>query len=518
MKTLNYIKAGAILIAMLAIGSCNDDIMDYPDPNAKSEENFFKTPAEIEQGAFAIYSSFFHNNAFMWQLPEVFDGLANEFEGRPSSTGEVDIHTILRYEHTNTHPPTEKFWKLLYRMIMRSNLVLEKAKKYIETNGDDPIVSRCRGDAHFLRGWAYSQLAFHWGDVPLRTSYVVEGNGDLPRSPVKDIWEQAEADFKAAQTLLPEAWEAAFLGRATNGSATGFLGKLYLYNKRYAEAAAEFVKLEGKYSLLPGSQWDDNFGETNENNRESIFEIQCQNTAGTNQFASMLGDPEEAGNPGRQNAHAQLYSWTDWANWAFQPRRVLDFQYNDESGSPYVDPRAALTFYGGAIGDQEYCDNCPGGPKPFDFVSLGYWYRKVTNKENKANENNVQTGNNIRLMRYADVLLMRAECHILQGQVSEGIEFINQVRTRIGAFPYDKVYTQEQAFELLKRERQVELMGEMHRYNDIKRWGILKETMNIELQAMFGTPNVQDKHYLFPIPQKELDTNREFGPVENSWN
>ena len=70
-------------------------------------------------------------------------------------------------------------------------------------------------------------------------------------------------------------------------------------------------------------------------------------------------------------------------------------------------------------------------------MQLGYWYRKDTNKENKPNEDNIQTGNNIRLMRYADVLLMRAECHILQGKVSEGIDFINQVRTRIGAFPYN---------------------------------------------------------------------------------
>jgi len=505
------------MISLLIVSSCNEDIMDYPDPNAKSEDQFFKTPAEIEQGAFAIYSSFFHNNAFTWELPEMFDGLAHEFEGRPSSSGEVAIQTIWRYEHTNTLPPTEKYWKLLYRMIMRSNLVIEKAQVYVDTNGDDPIVSHAIGDAHFLRGWAYSQLAFHWGSVPLRTTYVVEGNGDLARSPVADIWAQAEADLKRAQVLLPDTWGGDLVGRATKGAATGFLGKLYLYNKRYADAVAEFAKLDGKYSLLSEGQWDDNFGETNENNVESVFEIQCQNTPGTNQFSSMFGDPEEAGNPGRQNGHAQLYSWTDWANWAFQPRRVADFQYDDETGTAYVDPRAPLTFYGG-IGDQDYCDNCPSGPIAYNFATLGYWYRKGTNKENKPSEDNIQTGNNIRLMRYADVLLMRAESLILLGQVSEGIDFINDVRTRIGAFTYNGTYTQEEAFELLKRERQLELMGEMHRYNDIKRWGILKETMNVELQAMFGTPNVQDKHYLFPIPQKELDTNKEFGAVTDSWN
>ena len=140
-------------------------------------------------------------------------------------------------------------------MILRSNLgSLQGSDSILTKNGADPIVSRSLGDAHFLRGWAYSQLAFHWGSVPLRTSYVVEGNGDAPRAPVEEVWAQAEADFKQAQTLLPETWDAAFLGRATKGAATGFLGKLYLYNEKYAEADAEFAKMDGKYSLLPGSQ------------------------------------------------------------------------------------------------------------------------------------------------------------------------------------------------------------------------------------------------------------------------
>lgn len=124
-------------------------------------------------------------------------------------------------------------------------------------------------------------------------------------------------------------------------------------------------------------------------------------------------------------------------------------------------------------------------------------------------------------MRYADVLLMRAECQIKKASpnVTAGLGFINQVRNRIGAFPYNGIYTDVQAFELLKHERQLEFMGEQIRYNDLVRWGILKETMNTELQAMFGmATNVQDKHYLFPIPQLELDSNPEFGTVANSWN
>jgi len=518
MQKLIYIKSCLFVSLLIISSACNKDIIDYADPNSKNTETYFNTPDQIEQGAIAIYSSFFHNFAFAWQLPEMFDGLANEFEGRPSSAGEGDLQALLRYQYNNATGPITSYWRMLYRMVLRSNLVIFKGNEYLAANGDDIIVSRALGDAYFLRGWAYSQLAFHWGSVPLRTSFVTEGNGDAPRAPAEAVWAQAEADFKQAQTLLPESWDPAFLGRATSGAATGFLGKLYLYNENYSGADAEFAKMDGKYSLLPANKWDDNFGEANENNQESVFEIQFFHYPGANTFSTLFGDPEEVGNPSRTNGHAQLYSWTDWANWGFQPRRVADFQYNDESDNPFVDPRAPLTFYGGTIGDQTWCDNCSGGVQPYDFAGKGYWYRKHTNKENRLNENSVESGNNIRLMRYADVLLMRAECQIKLGDAATGIGFINQVRDRIGAFPYNEVYSPDQAFELLKHERQIELMGEQTRYCDLKRWHILKETMNVELQAMFGISNVEDKHYLFPIPQIEIDTNKGLGPVANNWN
>lgn len=514
---MNGFRTVGITLLTVILASCDTSILDYPDPNSKTIDNYFKTPDEIEEGAIGIYSSFFYNNTFVWQTPEMFDGLANEFDGRPASTSEFDIQALLRYQHNNVTGPITSYWRLLYRMILRSNLLLSKSQEYIEKHGTHETVTASMGDAYFLRGWAYSELAFHWGSVPLRVEYESQGHGNSPRVPVQEVWGQAERDLRLAQQLLPETWSEEFLGRATKGSATGFLGKLLLYCKRYVEAEAELKTMEGKYGLLPGEDWDNNFGEDHENNQESVFEIQCSNIPGTNPLITVYIDPESPGNPGRQNGRPQLYSWPDFANWAFQPRRVLDFTYADESGNQYDDPRAVLTFYGG-IGDQTWCDHCRDGAVTFDFATYGYWYRKGTNKEKKRSEDGLKSGNNIRLLRYADVLLMRGECAIMQGNVSEGIHFINQVRTRIGAFEYESSYSQQEAFELLKRERQLELMGEQTRYNDLKRWGILKETMNIETEAMFGTRNVLDKHYLFPIPQLEIDTNRDFGPVSDSWN
>jgi len=121
-------------------------------------------------------------------------------------------------------------------------------------------------------------------------------------------------------------------------------------------------------------------------------------------------------------------------------------------------------------------------------------------------------------MRYADVLLMRAECKLENGNIPACISFINTVRERIGAFKYTKSYSKTEAFELLKRERQLEFMGEQSRYNDLKRWSLLETTMNPELQTIFGIQPVTAKHYLFPIPQIEIDTNLGLGEVKDGWN
>src|SRR5690606_13156267 len=105
----------------------------------------------------------------------------------------------------------------------------------------------------------------------------------------------------------------------------------------------------------------------------------------------------------------------------------------------------------------------------------------------------LMSGNNRRLMRYADVLLMRAECKLFTDDITGCIHFINRVRSRVGAFEYTDTYTSDQAFELLLRERQLELMGEQHRFNDLKRWGILEEVMNPEMMELFGTQPVEEK-------------------------
>ncbi|MEO6000344.1 MAG: RagB/SusD family nutrient uptake outer membrane protein [Chitinophagaceae bacterium] len=522
MKKFVGLKNICLVVVLLSgMVSCKKDILDFSDPNSYNYANYFNTPDEISKGANAIYVTFYHNNMMGFEWPEMFDVLANEAAPTlPALANEPAVSALWQYQYVNTNATIERFWKMLYKMVLRSNLVIDKSKEYITKHGDDnaKIVSRSSGEAHFLRGYAYSQLAFYWGRVPIRTSFDQSDNVNAARSKTADeVWAVAESDFKMAQTLLPESWNAENVGRSTKGAATGFLGKLYLYNKKYIEAEAQFATLNGKYNLLPGQQWADNFGETNKNNQESLFEVQFQWFDGNNTFGP-LGNPEGSNNvPSTHTARQQLYGWNDWGNWFFPPRRVSDFVYDNESAVAYIDPRAKLTFYGG-IGAMTWLNHAPGGSQPYDFATYNYWYKKNQNKEYKKSEDNLKSSNNLRLLRYADILLMRAECKMNAGDVPGALGFINQIRSRIGAFTYLKSYTQAQAMELLKRERQLELMGEQCRFNDLKRWGILKETINMETQAIFGSPRVLDKHYLFPIPLGEIDSNVGLGAVADQWN
>jgi hypothetical protein len=456
---------------------------------------------------------------FEW--PEMFDVLAGEAEPTLAAlANEPSVGALWQYQYVNTNATIERFWKMLYKMVLRANLVIDKSNEYIAKHGNDAqgIVGMSKGEAHFLRGYAYSQLAFYWGRVPVRISFDQSNNVNAPRSATAEaVWAIAESDFKIAQSLLPESWNAENVGRATKGAATGFLGKLYLYNKKYQKAEDQFASLHGKYRLLPGSQWEDNFGEKNKNNQESLFEVQFEWFEGNNTFGP-LGMVEGGNNiPSTHTARPQLYGWNDWGNWRFPARRANDFLYPNENGETYKDPRAELTFYGG-IGATTWLNRSAEGPLPYDFDNLQYWYKKNQNKEYKKTEGNLRSSNNLRLLRYADILLMRAECKLNLNDVPAAIYFINQVRSRIGAFSYVRSYNLLQAMELLKRERQLEFMGEQIRFNDLKRWGILKETMNVEMEALFQSPRVLDKHYFFPIPLGEIDTNAGIGPVTGQWN
>ena len=211
-----------------------------------------------------------------------------------------------------------------------------------------------------------------------------------------------------------------------------------------------------------------------------------------------------------------------------------------------------MTFYGRyGLGDSIWCDECglkiedvKGNPKDiewqynnlktpllYNWEKRGYRFKKYENYEKIFKQGGPNTSTNANVIRYSDVLLMRAEALIRKSNpdIVKAMGLINKVRERVGAFPYTKSYSVSQAFEILKRERHLELCGEQVRWKDLVRWGDAKDILNRELNEQYNVDELgnrlpdkiyfQDKHVLFPIPQSEKDVNPEVAnDVLNDWN
>jgi putative cell wall-binding protein len=166
-------------------------------------------------------------------------------------------------------------------------------------------------------------------------------------------------------------------------------------------------------------------------------------------------------------------------------------------------------------------DTLRTGPWTYPYnAANGYRFRKFNNYESWERESQPQSNINSQVIRFADVKLMLAEAIIRgNGNLEDARQQINDVRNRVGAFEYSSAYFSNNALDILKRERRLELCGEQKRYFDLIRWGEAKEVINAEKQAEIGREPFQDKHYRFPIPQLERDINPEVAAeVSDGWN
>jgi hypothetical protein len=206
---------------------------------------------------------------------------------------------------------------------------------------------------------------------------------------------------------------------------------------------------------------------------------------------------------------AMEFGWNDWFNVFVSNSLVEAFKYDINSTTDYLDPRAFHTFYGdGTYGGDitAYCDTCPGNERPYPFDQKGYAYKKYQRYELRMNEGVPESPINTRYLRYADILLQKAECHLMNNNTADALTLINEVRARAGAELYNDLGGDPMA--ILKRERRLELSGEQVRFWDLIRWGELVSTLNPEKEAQGEGQPYQEKHRLFPIPVNEMDINQ----------
>ena len=433
-------------------------------------------------------------NAYNWGTAEIINKLG---AGRLSS-GDKGIVTFR--------------WTRCYEIISRANFLLanldlinlpeEKKKMYL-------------GEAHFLRGLAYSVLAETYGGVPLILSDISsEEARQLKRASLDETWQQVLDDYEVAINHLDV--DAPEPGRATKGAALGMKMRAYLYQGKYKEvlSCVEQIDALKKYGLF--HSYEGLFDPENENNKEVIFDIQY--IEGENSQGSYLDQYCGTGTNGKNRGSRYV------------PSDDLVAAYETIDGSPIDpenpyqnrDPRLAFTVVlpGSYILDSRFPDylypkgafNHPGNP--LKHLST----RKYRTQEMAKLPPQGQSYINDIVLRYADVLLSKAEAIIeTGGNVSDAIAILNRIRTErddVKIRELSLAMSREEAREKVRHERRIELALEGRYWSDVRRWKIGKDLYPLVIKDHKGGiidtkfPNGYLDYYdLLPIPDSERSLN-----------
>ena len=515
-----YRNIMVLLISILAT-SCSEDLLDIDNPNQATSNTFWKTETDAESGINACYSFLYKEGTWMRWLSFRYD-LTSDEGWSSSPWNELAQWTNFNYTNYNFYEGNVVHWEHFYVGIYRCNQVLNNVPD-IEFTSDPDRKSSILGEAKFLRGMWYFQVLLLWEKGPL----VLEPTDAsyTPQEVTQEaIYTQIEKDLKEASEALPEEWGDADLGRATKGAAKAMLAKVYMQQHKYDLAKDELKWLIDKEGDLYGlvSNWTDNFTHTNENNIESVFEIQFndENKGGTGNSANMA--------TGFQRTQFYAPGGIGWGDG--KARAWLVDEYKKEKR---VDGQSDLRLYNSILYEGFLDDFPDADPIYYAVDTRTAWEERgwrgscFIRKYNTAYFRDYEdyfAPNNYRIIRYADVLLNYAECIVeTGGQPEDAVEYVDKVRERVGlaklgSSVFSSAMSSSDSFlKRLQMERALELCYEGWRWADIKRWGLLDNQVGInELKsrdADFENFEI-GKHNRLPIPQIEID-NSEGGLTQN---
>ena len=461
MKKLIYTSVLAIFLI-----SCEDKLFLEPTSDI-SLTGFYRTADDIElavAGAYdALQSYGQYGSLFKFYMEVRSDNSYVEDLSRSSGQrGQFDVFTL---ESNNTF--VNDTWVSCYEGVQRCNVILNR----IDNVSMAPTVKNSRkGETLFLRALTYFNMVRIWGDIPLVSEEINNPFDafDHVRNSAEEVYELIEEDLLDAIELLPTENMG---DRVEKGAAQTLLAKVYLTRGRDQEAAQllQAVINSDQYRLL--DNYEDVFGIDNEGNNEIIFEVQFKK-----------------GGLGEGSPHANEHA----------PTNATDLVGN--VGNTVGDNLPIPELYN-AYTDEDKRKNMIGQ------LTDGRLYSK---KYLDVPTSNLDGGNNVIVLRYADVLLMYAEAMNNIGYQADGeaFDYLNMVRERAGlpSFSSSELNTQESFDDAIQKERQLELSFENHRWFDLVRTGTALPVMQ---NHTYPNPNItisiSENNLLFPIPLTQID-------------
>ena len=417
-------------------------------------------------------------------------------KGSTASDGSATAQMYDDFEYTASDGMLQSYWDANYNLIHKVNSLLDEMEQNGSlTQGD--LVNQ--GEARFMRAFCYFNLVRAFGEVPLIDFKVNEaGDANVPKSSEADIYQLIDEDLTFAESNLPPTWEAQYVGRLTWGAARSLHARTYMMRNDWPNmrAAAEAVITSGLYDL--NTPYNKIFREDGENCSESILELQCTATEalpGSNEIGSQYASVQGVRGAG------------DWnLGWGHHtPTQNLADAF--EEGDPRKD-ETLLYFYRTGEDPSTCPANEPWGEKPVanaDVINKYYNKKAYTNPEWRTRFTKGGYWVNVRLIRYADVVLMAAEAACELNDLDAAKEYLEMVRARargnnIGILPEVTTDDQAELRDAIRHERRVELGMEGDRFYDLVRWGIAADVLHAA-----GKTGYQAKHALLPLPQEEVD-------------
>lgn len=554
MKINKHIKILFALTFILLIG-CEDELLNKVNPNEPSTESFYKTEEDAIQAINATYSALQMFGVFNRYWIYTNSARSDESVFTDKQPGLWQVNGLDDFTMVGSLVAVKETWRDNYRGILKANMVLENVPA-IEM--DESLKNRILGEAYFLRALYHFNLIRNFSEkIPMYTAVPTATEDFFPHPAEEgEIYALIEADLIKAKGLLPIVDDLRGTpdeGRATRGAATTLLGKAYLFQEKYTEAAVELYEVidgsHGAYDLV--SNYRENNDDSNENNIESIFEVQYEISSDLSKLVwNIEYENQSASEANIIEQESTMIDGTGgmWWNQKPGPEMIAEYEVSPTTGQ-VIDPRYYESIW--CKGGYEYEELLLRTPENGGDTLIKAFYEDYISASRKGEvgwrkwgrdfeTSGYEAGSpiNVRVLRLADVYLMYTECIVELPASKVGGEdpvyFIDLIRDRArntpGAsqFPqysYDTVVnkinsapeftlptvaelmsqapthngrTLNNLRDIVRHERMIELAYEGKRWDDIVRWGIgenlfggiYKPWLPIYTTDLFANPNL----------------------------
>ena len=538
--------------ALFITASCDQSRLDIPQKGVDAYETFYKTDADAEAALTAAYARFAtritgqDGSSIYTDHKAALNNCGDDMYAAGSNYGDNDFMAQLdEFRLDSGNQVVDHFYSNLFQVNYACNLVIDNFKDGLPEGGPTATTKRAVAEARVLRAYVYFLLTSFWNTPPFIDHVISDGlpyNSDKdPDNPMShdDLYKWIASECEAAAADLDERKSTADKDGAvkvTKGFAWALQGKALLFVKDYAGAKAALKKVidSGKYALVPGNRYWENFHIEGDANEEKVFETNIEFNSGVSAWGGMIQRSTWM--------EANIWSWRvdhfaaaphlvyqggadGWGGLGV-PQWFGDEFFANDGHSPRFD--ATLKHIDDAVYGMEYSDAVMDGDKKVNDMTLeekkaskaigiadvkdglygqSFWLpfkQLVRGSDCGAYGNNVRLNNGV-IMRYAEVLLLYAEACLQSGDNSQGAWAVNQIRQRAGLTELGSV-----DMNILTKEKSYELWLEGSRWLDILRWGDLDRVK----QAGQAVPKLFDK--LYRAPQSGEQVTWENGSEANS--